>query len=114
LNLIWATRGREWGFRFLLSGGFTDPLPEYDAAFSTATDQPEFFHRVSDRVALRFLDPLNRHDRAGRAIPHDFVVFEPLANQIHSVEDGRRLVWPQVADDFDRVWNEPKPSPIAS
>ena len=26
MSLIWATRGRTWGFRFLLNGGFADPL----------------------------------------------------------------------------------------
>lgn len=46
---------------------------------------------------------------AGRVIPHEFVVFGPLADGIDSVEDGLRLVWPLVADAFARVWDLPKP-----
>ncbi|GID93160.1 hypothetical protein ACFQFC_05175 [Amorphoplanes digitatis] len=111
MSLIWATRGRTWGFRFLLDGGFEDPLPEYDSAFSGAGDGPEICRRVGDRVALRFPDPLGRKDVADRVIPHEFVVFGPLADGIDSVEDGLRLVWrqSQVADEFARVWELPKP-----
>lgn len=109
MSLIWATRGRDWGFRFLRDGGNADPLPEYDRAFSRAGDAPEVCLRVDERVALRFPDPLLRKDRAGRVIPHEFVVFPPLADRIGSVDDGVRLVWPLVEDDFARVWERPVP-----
>jgi hypothetical protein len=60
-------------------------------------------------VALRFPDPLRRQDLAGRVIPHELVVFRPLADEIDSVEDGLRLVWPIIAEEFARVWELPKP-----
>lgn len=101
MSLIWATRGRTWGFRFLLDGGLPDPLRAYDDAFAAIGDEPEVCLRVGEKVALRFPDPLKRHDRSGRIIPHDFVVFMPLADKIKSVDDGLRLVWPQVAERFD-------------
>src|SRR4051812_17984590 len=106
MSLIWLTRGRNWGFRFLLDGGFKDPLSHYEAVFSEVRDEPEVCHRVGEELALRFPDPLGRKDRAGRVIPHDFVVAGPLAEEIGSIEDGLRLVWrqPQVADEFARVW----------
>lgn len=44
-------------------------------------------------------------------IPHDFVVFGPEADLIHSLEDGRRLIWPEVADEFARVWQLTEPPP---
>ena len=109
MNLIWATRGRTWGFRFLLGGDFGDPLPEYDKVFSGVEGEAEVWRRVGEKVALRFQDPLGRKDVAGRVIPHDFVVFAPLADGIDSVEDGRRDVWPLVADEFAQVWKLPKP-----
>jgi hypothetical protein len=111
MSLIWATRGRTWGIRFLLDGGFDDPLPEYDALFLTVGDEPTVCHRVDGTVALRFPDPLGRTDRSGRIITHEFVVSGPLANEITSVEAGRRLIWnqPQVADEYARVWDQPKP-----
>ena len=116
MRLIWATRGRTWGFRFLHDGGFEDPLPVYEAAFSGFDDKSEAWRRVAETVArpemvaLRFPDPSGRRDQAGRVIPHDFVLLRPLADEIGSVEDGRRLVWPLVADEFTRIWELPKPT----
>ena len=111
MSLIWATRGRTWGFRFLLDGGFDDPLPEYEDSFAEVGDEPEACRRIGEKVALRFPDPLGRKDTAGRVIPHDFVVSGPLAEEIRSIEDGFRLVWrrPEVADEYARVWNAPEP-----
>lgn len=111
MSLIWATRGRIWGFRFLLDGGFEDPLLEYDTAFSGVEDAPEVCRRVGEKVALRFPDPLGRKDTAGRVIPHEFVVFGSLADEVDSVEDGLRLVWhqPRVAAEFARIWKLPAP-----
>jgi hypothetical protein len=109
MKLIWATRGQTWGFRFLRDGGFPDPLPEYDKVFLGVEDEPEAWRRVGETVALRFPDPLGRQDVAGRVISHEFVVFGPLSEGIDSIEDGRRLVWPRVADEFARVWKLPEP-----
>lgn len=113
-RFIWATRGRAWGFRFLSDGGFVDPLPEYEATFSGIADEPEAWNRVGDRVALRFVDPEQRCDAAGRVIPHDFVLIGPWAAGVDSVETGIELIWPLVADDFDRVWEMPAPPAAAS
>jgi hypothetical protein len=109
MSLIWATRGRSWGFRFLCDGGYEDPLPVYEEVFSGVEDASKVWRRVGEKGALRFPDPEERRDAAGRVIPHDFVVFRPLADQIRSPEDGRRLVWPVVKEKFDRVWDRPKP-----
>lgn len=111
VSLIWATRGRSWGFRFLLFGGYTDPLSTYERAFAGVEDDAEVYERADERVALRFSDPLDRKDAAGRIIPHDFVVWGPLADDIHSVEEGIQSVWPLVADVYARVWmKETSPS----
>jgi hypothetical protein len=117
MTLIWATRGRTWGFRFLRDAGFEEPLRVYDVAFAEIDDGPEIWSRVSGKaelpemVALRFPDPLGRRDRAGRVIPHHFVVLPPLSDEIGSVEDGLRLVWPLVAPRFERTWELSKPPP---
>ncbi|NKY23128.1 hypothetical protein HGA03_10685 [Cellulomonas denverensis] len=116
--MIWATRGRSWGFRFLRDGGFPDPLPVYDAVFAAADPGPSALRRADGRaalsqpgvagaLALRFPDPEGRRDRAGRVIPHEFVVFPPLADAIGSVDEGAVLVWPAVAQEYARVWDAP-------
>lgn len=109
MKLIWATRGRTWGFRFLSDGGFQDPLPEYEKAFRGIEGNPEACLRNEGAVAVRLQDPLARKDAAGRVIPHDFVVFAPQAELITSVDDGLRILWPLVADEYARVWDLPTP-----
>jgi hypothetical protein len=108
-RLIWATRGRSWGFRFLLNGGLSDPLPDYERIFANLEDDPTTWHRAGGKVALRFPDPLGRRDSAGRVIPHEFVVFGDLADEIESVEDGLQHVWPRVAEAYARVWDAEGP-----
>lgn len=104
-RLIWATRGRSWGFRFMLDAGLSDPLPDYERAFGDARDAPTAFLRETGRVALRFPDPLGRRDTAGRIIPHEFIVFGDLGLTIDSVESGMREIWPLVADAYSRFWS---------
>ncbi|UAL31140.1 hypothetical protein K8W59_06625 [Nocardioides rotundus] len=108
-DIIWATRGRSWGFRFLLDAGLPDPLPAYERAFATVTDGPSAWRREADAVALRFEDPLGRRDTAGRLIPHEFVVYSNLADSLNSPVDGIELVWPLVADVYEQVWESPTP-----
>lgn len=108
-GFIWATRGQTWGFRFLRTGGLTNPLSVYEEAFATVGDQPEVWKRVTDKCAVRFPDPDGRRDSAGRLIPHEFVLLGRWADEISSVEDGRRQLWPEVAKEFERVWAEPEP-----
>lgn len=103
-RLIWATRGRSWGFRFLLDGGLADPLPEYESAIARLGDGPMAWHLADNRGALRFPDPDRRRDAAGRLIPHEFVVFGDLASGIQSAADGQDLVWHLVSAAYDRVW----------
>lgn len=109
MSLIWATGGRLWGFRFLLDGGYPDPLPIYERAFAGLRDEVEACRCVGDMVALRFPDPKHREDAAGRVIPHDFVVTEPLAAEIRSVEDGVQKVWCLVADLYEHIWESERP-----
>lgn len=109
MNLIWATRGRRWGFRFLLDGGYPDPLPLHEEAFSGVADQREVCRRIGERVALRFPDPLLRTDQAGRVIPHYFVTWGPAVQGIASVEDGLQEIWPLVAAIYERVWDDKLP-----
>ena len=108
-GLIWATRGRSWGFRFLLHGGQSDPLVEYERVFANLDEEPTAWRRTAGKVALRFPDPLGRRDAAGRVIPHEFVVSGHLADEIESVEDGLQRIWPLVAAAYADVWDAKTP-----
>jgi len=109
VRFIWATRGRAWGFRFLRSGGYDDPLGEYERAFSGLEDEPQVWRRVDNTVALRFADPDDRRDAAGRVIPHDFVLLGHWADGIKTFADGRERMWREVADEFNGVWDKTGP-----
>ena len=106
MSLIWATRGRSWGFRFLESGGHADPLPAYEAAFA-GDDGPRTCHRAGDTVAVRFPDPQGRRDAAGRVIPHEFVVTGELAARVQTVDDAIAIVWPRVEARYADIWDTP-------
>lgn len=108
-RFIWATRGRTWGFRFLRDGGYPDPLPEYEAAFSPIADEHQAWRRSDDRVAVRFPDPEHRRDAAGRVIPHDVVLIGAWSDQVDSVERGIELIWPLIADEFEQIWSQQDP-----
>lgn len=105
MSFIWATRGRAWGFRFLRDGGFADPLPAYDKAFAGVQPGATAYQRSGTTVAVRFPDPSGRKDAAGRPIPHELVVFPPLAEQISTVEDALEILWPAIADEYEKVWD---------
>lgn len=104
--MLWVTRGRSWGHRFLRDGGFEDPLPEFEEVFSSADDSSDVFLRAGDKVAVRFLDPEGRRDAAGRVIRHEFVLFPPLSGDLVSLDEARLAVWPTVADEYARLYGD--------
>lgn len=108
-SVIWATRGRTWGFRFVLDAGLGDPLSDYERVFGDLQDAPTAWRRHGGQVALRFPDPLGRQDSAGRIIPHEFVISGDLAAAVDSVEDGLHKVWPLVSEVYAIVWDAPHP-----
>ncbi len=105
VQLIWATRGSTWGFRFLLDAGREDPLPDYERAFAGVVDHPAVWHQMGEVVAVRFPDPQGRRDASGRVIPHEFVAFGDLAAKITSADEGIKQIWPLVEHAYARVWN---------
>ena len=111
MNFIWATRGRTWGFRFLRTGTATNPLQTFEAAFSAAAETPTVISEAAGSVAVRFPDPEGRQDRAGRVIPHEFVVLPPDMDRIRSVEDARAELWPEIAAVYATIWDTLTPPP---
>lgn len=114
MRMIWATRGRSWGFRFLDDGGFPDPLPEYERAFSAVAEAPQICERRVGAVAVRFADPQGRRDAAGRVIPHSFVVFGPDAEQISTIDEAIAQIWPVVAQAYDARYGQRDPAPLSA
>lgn len=107
MRLVWATRGRVWGFRFLLDGGLSDPLPTYEQVFSTVPGRGPTFARDGALVGVRFPDPLGRTDASGRVIPHDVIVLSPDSLGIETEDECRRLVWAELASSYSKLWDLP-------
>lgn len=101
---LWATRGRDWGFRFLIRPSHgVDPLTLYERVF---TDRPQgaMISHLDSMTSVRLLDPEGRLDRSGRRILHEFVADGVLARRIDSVSDAERELWPLVARRYDSLW----------
>lgn len=109
MNFIWATRGRTWGFRFLRTGDLPDPLCVYETAFAGTGDTIDAFRKRGATLAVRFADPEDRRDRAGRVIPHEFVILAPDADRFDTAEEARASLWDAVAEQYATVWDQDTP-----
>ena len=108
LTFIWATRGRDWGTRFLKDGGLEDPLRRYEKAFAGQQAARAVERVVGSDTAIRFLDPAAREDRSGRPITHSFVVIDAVPAGPGEMNRLRSQLWDQVADEYIRIWDLPE------
>lgn len=51
---------------------------------------------MNEATSLRFPDPDGRTDRAGRVIPHEFVVLAPDHANLQDADAARRTLWDAV------------------
>lgn len=105
MRMIWATRGRTWGFKFLKDGGFADPLIPYETAFGSHMSEPQLWLPGKNSIALRFQDPLQRKDSAGRVISHDFVLFSPPSELMSTFEVAQQHIWKMVSQEYADMWD---------
>jgi hypothetical protein len=38
-------------------------------------------------------------------IPHELVIFPPLSNEVHTVDDALMKVWPLLAEEYETAWD---------
>lgn len=107
--IIWATRGRNWGHRFLRNGGSPDPLVDRDRAFAGFDEEAEVCERRGATLVLRFQDPEGRQDAVGRPILHELIVEGPETNGVTSLHEGIELIWPALAQEYAEAWDQPRP-----
>lgn len=105
MEIIWATRGKHWGHKFLLDGGYKDPLPPYLEAFSGFENSRHVFERCNGHLALRFPDPEERHDESGRLIYHDLVISGHAITDARSYDEACSFMWPLIADEYSKLWD---------
>lgn len=108
MKLIWATRGRSWGSGSCVSADmrihFQRTTP---ASRAWPTDR-----RPGTRSARRctaISGPVGPPRPRRQSDPSRIRRPTPWHDEIDSLAAGRRLVWPLVAADFERLWNVPDP-----
>jgi hypothetical protein len=109
-GIIHATRGKNKGFSFYDKGGLTEALDEYTSAFGSDSEGGTLFKRVGnngEKVAARFNDPDGRKDRAGRVIPHEVILPEPLAKGVTNLDEAIAKVWPMIKDTVESRYDPP-------
>ena len=105
-DIIHATRGKDYGFRFIKKGGLPDPLQAYESAFSERPDAG-LFNRLDDgRIALSFMDPQGRRDHAGRVIPHEVIIPKSMSGDIKDHADAVAKVWPELEKTYRYMKDE--------
>ena len=113
VDILWATRGVKKGFRFQEDGGLSNPVSVYEDAFGPNADKipstNEYFEELENGgVAVSFPDPEGRKDFSGRTIPHNIIIPPPMAENIKTIEDVERDIWPQLSDAYDKFYEESK------
>jgi hypothetical protein len=100
-----ASRGHSKGFTFIKKGGLDDPLHVYEQAFGNESRNSEMFRHFDGKIAVRFLDPEGRRDFSGRPIPHEMIIPRSMTEGIHSLDDVRAKIWPQLKDSYSDFYD---------
>ena len=103
-KIMHAARGKHKGFKFLKTGGISDPFITYDRLSATSIGE---FTKKDGYASANILDPLGRKDRSGRVIPHTIILPKSMSADVNSVDDLMKKAWPLLKDDFASFYEEP-------
>ncbi|WP_204138052.1 hypothetical protein [Halomicronema sp. CCY15110] len=121
-NVLWSTRGEDWGFRFLLHPNINvasrNWLEIYEEVFKykqvsvsdytcrgkiNLLENRSFFY-----VAFIFTDPERRKDRSGRVIPHELVYFDAEYLEVEFDDFNlKNRIWNMVSDTYSTLYPLP-------
>lgn len=102
-NVAHLSRGKDYGFRVIQSGGSSDAVSSADSVFgedASGSSMPGNFEKKEGHVLSTFLDPEGRKDRAGRVIPHTVVVPPSQSSGLNSSKDVQDKIWPKLKDNY--------------
>jgi hypothetical protein len=101
-DIVFYSRGKNKGLRFMQNGGTPTPLAEFGKGFQGDYDQPmDYFHKYEGKIAVVLKDPEGRKDHAGRYIPHNLIIPKSMAPGIDNIDDVVEKIWPKLKDIYD-------------
>ncbi|MFE4108475.1 hypothetical protein [Almyronema epifaneia] len=115
-NILWSTRGHDWGFRMLLLPKLscTDWLDAHHRMFqdNTATEEYQVNQgniRLSSNltvsyIALSFPDPEQRKDRSGRIIPHEVALLGEEINAFQDIQFAVNEIWKTLSSTYATLY----------
>lgn len=115
-NILWSTRGYEWGFLRLLEPQFqcTEWLIPYQQMFpESSSNEPKFYsgevklpdnNKIYKYVAIRFLDPNGNKDRSNRIIPHEIALLGEDSQDYRDFESFQSAIWEYLAPIYEKVY----------
>ena len=107
-SVAFTSRGRDYGFMFLDSGGSDDPVRDITGHFGARVFEQDagYFRKKDGVVGANFLDPEGRKDHAGRVIPHFVVVPKTMSKGINNIDDVVTKIWPKLKDRYPYTHEE--------
>lgn len=115
-NILWSTRGYEWGFRRLLEPTFecTDWFIPYQQMFpESSSNEPKFYsgevklpenNKTYKYVAIRFLDTNENKDKSNRIIPHEIALLGEKSQDYSDFESFHSAIWSYLAPIYKKVY----------
>ena len=114
-NILWITRGNQWGFRILLKPQLEceDWFNVYDLIFDQNSTEKEQFSKSYVRinnnkipyVSVVFLDPESRKDQATRVIPHTIAILGDDCNSFNNLDSVKQSIWPKLSDVYFELYD---------
>jgi hypothetical protein len=114
-NILWITRGNQWGFRILLKPQLEceDWFDIYELIFDQNSTEKEQFlksdiqinNNVIPFVSVVFLDPTSRKDQSTRIIPHKIAILGNDCKFFDDLDSVKQSLWPKLSDVYSELYD---------
>lgn len=117
-NMLWSTRGYDWGFRFILQPEINnqDWLEHYEKMFKQSNDNDiqvskgclEINNNKVPYIAVRFGDPEQHKDISGRIIPHEVAILGDDIQNLQEIDlvEIKNIIWNQLSAIYQDIYQD--------
>lgn len=114
-NILWITRGNQWGFRILLKPQLEceDWFDIYELIFDqNSTEKEQFvksYVRINNHkipyVSVVFLDLASRKDQSTRIIPHKVAILGDDCTFFDNLDSVKISLWPKLSGLYSELYD---------